>query len=327
VGFESTAQFIGDLVQTNPPTTDSKQQGDDHLRLLKKVLQTTFPNANKAIYFPDSSVKSASFSVLATQMNVTFMVSTASGDVTMTLPALLASDAGWLCTVVKSSTDSNAVFVAPASGNVQSGPFLLTKTRRGIPGVPCRIVWTGSSWIVERAVGVPVGSIVDFDGNVAPVGYVLPNGQTLAGTGDSNFPDYFAAKGSLTTRDITGRTVAMKEAVATRLTVAGSGIDGATLGAAGGAQSVAIAQTNLPAVTLTTTIGVGQGSHSHGTTVGGVGGQYAAGGGSQPLVSGSNATSPATLPEMTGTTPLGGSGTPINDVQPTIVLNKILVVE
>jgi hypothetical protein len=37
-----TATYIGDLVPTNPTGTDPKSQGDDHLRLLKAILQATF---------------------------------------------------------------------------------------------------------------------------------------------------------------------------------------------------------------------------------------------------------------------------------------------
>ena len=41
-----TATYIGDLVITNPSSSDSGQQGDDHLRLIKKTLKNTFPNLN-----------------------------------------------------------------------------------------------------------------------------------------------------------------------------------------------------------------------------------------------------------------------------------------
>lgn len=41
MGLE-TATYIADLVTTNPASTDPKSQGDDHLRLLKTVLQATF---------------------------------------------------------------------------------------------------------------------------------------------------------------------------------------------------------------------------------------------------------------------------------------------
>jgi len=38
------ASFITQLQATNPTTTDKVKEGDDHIRLLKKVLQLTFPN-------------------------------------------------------------------------------------------------------------------------------------------------------------------------------------------------------------------------------------------------------------------------------------------
>ncbi len=43
-----TAQFISELVATNPLGTDPKAQGDDHLRLVKDVLQKQFPNFEAA---------------------------------------------------------------------------------------------------------------------------------------------------------------------------------------------------------------------------------------------------------------------------------------
>lgn len=39
-----SATYLFDLVPTNPPGTDGVSQGDDHLRLIKAVLQNTFPN-------------------------------------------------------------------------------------------------------------------------------------------------------------------------------------------------------------------------------------------------------------------------------------------
>jgi hypothetical protein len=38
-----TATYISDLVPANPLTTDACNQGDDHLRLIKQVLQNTLP--------------------------------------------------------------------------------------------------------------------------------------------------------------------------------------------------------------------------------------------------------------------------------------------
>lgn len=43
------ADFINQLVTTNPTGGDPKGQGDDHLRLLKRVLKTQFPNLDAAV--------------------------------------------------------------------------------------------------------------------------------------------------------------------------------------------------------------------------------------------------------------------------------------
>lgn len=48
MGLEA-GDYISDLVQTNPTGTDQKLQGDDHIRLLKKVLLQTFPNLDAAV--------------------------------------------------------------------------------------------------------------------------------------------------------------------------------------------------------------------------------------------------------------------------------------
>ena len=44
-----SASFINDLVSANPPGSDTLAQADDHIRLIKGVLKSTFPNINQAI--------------------------------------------------------------------------------------------------------------------------------------------------------------------------------------------------------------------------------------------------------------------------------------
>lgn len=44
-----SATYINQLVNTNPTGSDQKAQGDDHIRLIKAVLQSTFPNINGAV--------------------------------------------------------------------------------------------------------------------------------------------------------------------------------------------------------------------------------------------------------------------------------------
>lgn len=96
-------------------------------------------------------------------------------------------------------------------------------------------------------------------------------------------------------------------------------------GATGGNQSFTFIQANLPALTLSTTIASGQGSHLHSTPF--VAGASLAGSGSPSSTGvGSTNTGLATLPAMTGTTPTGGSGVPIPTIQPTVTLNYIIKV-
>lgn len=45
VGLES-ATYIADLVETNPLAGDPKNQGDDHVRLIKSVLKNSFPDTD-----------------------------------------------------------------------------------------------------------------------------------------------------------------------------------------------------------------------------------------------------------------------------------------
>lgn len=48
MGLE-TATYINSLVETNPVANDPKNQGDDHIRLLKSALKNTFPNIGGAV--------------------------------------------------------------------------------------------------------------------------------------------------------------------------------------------------------------------------------------------------------------------------------------
>lgn len=117
--------------------------------------------------------------------------------------------------------------------------------------------------------------------------------------------------------DLSGRVPLQYDFTGTRITTAGSGVNGQSIGSAGGAQNATILQANLPAVTLATSIPAGQGAHAHvqdgdngsiqnAGTVTGVGN-----------VSVNNKfTGTSTLPAMTGNTPLGGSGTPTKTLSP-----------
>lgn len=54
-----TASYISGLVSTNPTSTDTVSQADDHIRLIKKVLKDTFPNLNAPVTATPAQLNSA----------------------------------------------------------------------------------------------------------------------------------------------------------------------------------------------------------------------------------------------------------------------------
>lgn len=66
MGLEA-ASFINDLVIANPPGTDGKSQGDDHLRLLKTVLKNTFPGSTAGMTFDLSTLTDNAMVLLSTE--------------------------------------------------------------------------------------------------------------------------------------------------------------------------------------------------------------------------------------------------------------------
>lgn len=89
----------------------------------------------------------------------------------------------------------------------------------------------------------PVSTVIDYAGTVIPPGWLNCNGAVISRT---TYADLFAAIGTtygtgdgsttFNLPDCTGRVTAGKEASATRLTAAGGGVTGSTLGSAGGSE-------------------------------------------------------------------------------------------
>lgn len=341
-----SATYISDLDPSNPPGTDQKKQGDDHIRMQKQVAKNTFPNASKAFYFPESpTTKTANFNVVAADMNKVFVMDPTAGAFTATLPALVLADAGWECSFIKIGTSVNPFFILPPSGTLQSGDLTgLTRTRRAIPGKRSKALWTGAVWIVERVVDVPVGTILDVPRTALPIGYEWANGQTLT-VAATNYPDYNAAMGSGVTSDRRGRGSWGRDDMGG---VAAGRLPGA-LGAAFGQSSYSIAVANLPSYSLPVAIGdlghshiggdighlhsIGDGSWLAATaTIGGqLGADYVA------LRNAVNLTATATgfgnigvqvgVANISSSVVSGGSGTALSVLNPGILTNKIVVVE
>ena len=81
-----SASFINQLIATNPDGTDPKGQGDDHLRLIKKVLKDSFPLFTGAL-----TGTNAQYNALLAEG-----ITMAPGMIVMWGGALNAIPSGWL---------------------------------------------------------------------------------------------------------------------------------------------------------------------------------------------------------------------------------------
>jgi microcystin-dependent protein len=155
----------------------------------------------------------------------------------------------------------------------------------------------------------PTGTVLPFAGGTAPTGWLLCFGQTVSRTTFASLfatlgTTYGSGDGSTTfgVPDLRGRIPGGKDdmggSAASRLTTGGSGVNGAALGAAGGAQTHTLLIAEMPShthsLTITSTAPAGAGSYGGNT-------------------GSANLTTAAT----------GGSGAH-NNTQPTIVLNYII---
>jgi microcystin-dependent protein len=201
------------------------------------------------------------------------------------------------------------------------------------------------SWTSAGASGdLPVGAVSDFGGASAPSGWLLCYGQAVSRTTYASLFSvisdvYGIGDGSTTFNipDCRGRVSAgqddMGGSSANRLTGLSNGVNGDTLGAAGGLESFTLATTNLPSHSHTPgTLAVGT-TISNGTTVvrnlsDGDFTDFAAGPGGHNVFDGVGSPTESTLAlasgALTGSTATAGSGTAMGHIPPTIVFNKII---
>jgi hypothetical protein len=97
-----TAVYISDLNTANPGSNDQKSEGDDHLRLIKAVLKTTFPNQTSAVI--TEAINSSNTKIATTAFANPSNSLAASGYVKLpsgltiqwaTVASSAVSDAGW----------------------------------------------------------------------------------------------------------------------------------------------------------------------------------------------------------------------------------------
>jgi len=175
---------------------------------------------------------------------------------------------------------------------------------------------------------LPAGSVTQYAGATAPDGWLFMYGQAVSRTTYKALFDaigvaFGAGDGSTTFNlpDARGRILFGKDnmggVAANRLTTAGGGVDGATLGAAGGSEGITLTSGEMPSHTHT------QNAHTHDQTKSGNGA-----GGSSPIGTTGSGSIPTAMGVATqSTTPTNnntGTGGAHKNIPPALVINYII---
>jgi microcystin-dependent protein len=180
-----------------------------------------------------------------------------------------------------------------------------------------------------EVLGLPVGMMFDYAGTTAPTGWLLCNGQAVSQT---TYSALFAiisttygnpGGGNFNLPDCRGRVTAALDSLggtaANRLTnPVSNGVDGSAIANSGGLQNLTLVQGNIPNYTLSNNLAVT--AAVSGVQVGSL--PTLQGGG------GTNVDSPTSSGgvggTVTGSATTGGSSTPLNTVQPSLIVTKII---
>lgn len=314
------------------------------------MVSTYTPNKNYELQGTGDNVNTwgpplnANFSILDSNLAGRLSVALSSSDVT--LNATQAQNAIYLLT---GTLSANVSLLFPAVGGIwtvvngTSGNFSVTVKTVAVGSVGTIVPQGSSAGLYSDATNVrqvqtvtetPAGSIIDFGGSSVPSGWLLCDGSAISRT---TYAVLFAAisttwgAGNGTTTfnlpDLRGRSRAGRDnmggSAAGRITTAASGIDGLTIGAAGGAQGVILTMTEIPIFTPSGAVSVAYPSQAYLLATGGT--SYQAGSSASAF---NNYTTAATTPPDSRVfnlvmSQLGG-GQGHQNMQPTAIVNSII---
>ena len=111
-------KYIDDLVSTNPAAGDNVSEGDDHIRGIKNVLKTTFPNIDGAVTPTDTEINYVGgvTSAIQTQIDSKTTNATHSGEVTGATALTIADNVVDEANLKVSNAPSNGYFLSAQSG-------------------------------------------------------------------------------------------------------------------------------------------------------------------------------------------------------------------
>lgn len=153
-----TATYVNQFSATLPPRSDLEVEGADHLRLIKSVLQNTFPNAGKIFNFIITNKTAGNYTVqFPSDMNSIQVIDASGGNRTVTMPAPSGvSQDGWKLWVVKFDSTLNTVTVDGAGNPINGASTYVLN----FPNQILELVWSqaASAWYAADSLqGAPPG--------------------------------------------------------------------------------------------------------------------------------------------------------------------------
>jgi len=115
MGLETGVNHLADLVATNPLGTDSRSEGDDHVRNIKRALQASLPKM--AAPFNSVTQSTGATLTLDSTKNHQVYVDTYAGAAAVTFPLAATVGMGFTFTIVVATSDPSHVCNATLSGS------------------------------------------------------------------------------------------------------------------------------------------------------------------------------------------------------------------
>lgn len=141
------ATYLSSLNSSNPAGSDAKSQGDDHIRLLKAVLKSTFPNATKLFRFP-SSAGSQSGTVTLAEDTGGNKIFPAVGNTTFNLPNTPSDGTSFY--IIKTDDNTDPVTIDAFSTVLINAAetYTLVKRYQGVKVIYCSTlaIWLALPW-------------------------------------------------------------------------------------------------------------------------------------------------------------------------------------
>lgn len=294
--------YISDLVATNPPGTDPKSQGDDHIRLVKAALQQTFPNASRIFRFPASVANNAGnyTVVFPDDMGKIIPINAQTAARTVSLPTPSGANAdGFRFTIVKADHANLTVTISGGTINGETSLVLYQRYQKA------EFFWSAadSVWFAYVDPIVPIGAVAPWPGTTAPTGWLLACQLTIGsaasaanslasaatrglfyhlwsnfsnticpvsgGRGASAQADFDGSK-TIQLLDMRGRGwIGLDNLGGTDAGLLGAILNGNTLGEAGGTETNSLTTSHMPAHTHPgSTVAITDPGHSHAAPAG-----------------------------------------------------------